>query len=55
MWKITHKRKNDTYVNEEAMEIGVNLFLPPLNCLFNDCLYNMKYTLSMPIICCFEI
>ncbi|KAK8473512.1 LOW QUALITY PROTEIN: hypothetical protein PHAVU_001G154901 [Phaseolus vulgaris] len=22
MWKITHKRKNDTYVNDEAMEIG---------------------------------
>ncbi|KAK7368383.1 hypothetical protein VNO80_10408 [Phaseolus coccineus] len=22
MWKITHKRKNDTYVNDEAMDIG---------------------------------
>jgi len=27
MWKITHKRKNGTYVNDEAMEIGVTLFL----------------------------
>ena len=26
MWKITHKRKNGTYVNDEAMEIGVSLF-----------------------------
>ena len=24
MWKITHKRKNDTYVNDEAMDIGVS-------------------------------
>ncbi|XP_068462622.1 uncharacterized protein [Phaseolus vulgaris] len=23
MWKITHKRKNGTYVNDEALEIGV--------------------------------
>ena len=23
MWKITHKRKNDTYVNDGAMDIGV--------------------------------
>ncbi|XP_068502627.1 uncharacterized protein [Phaseolus vulgaris] len=22
MWKITHKRKNGTYVNDEALEIG---------------------------------
>ncbi|XP_027942341.1 uncharacterized protein LOC114196043 [Vigna unguiculata] len=22
MWKVTHKRKNGTYVNDEAMEIG---------------------------------
>ncbi|XP_068487046.1 uncharacterized protein [Phaseolus vulgaris] len=25
MWKITHKRKNGTYVNDEAMEIGTIL------------------------------
>jgi len=24
MWKITHKRKNDTYVNDEAMDIRVS-------------------------------
>jgi len=24
MWKITHKRKNDTYINDEAMDIGVS-------------------------------
>jgi len=23
MWKITHKRKNGTYVNDEASDIGV--------------------------------
>ncbi|XP_068483278.1 uncharacterized protein [Phaseolus vulgaris] len=25
MWKITHKRKNGTYVNDEAMEIGEHI------------------------------
>jgi len=38
MWKIAHKRKNDTYVNDEAMEIGVtsNYYdqFEPLICLF---------------------
>ncbi|XP_068502048.1 uncharacterized protein [Phaseolus vulgaris] len=24
MWKITHKRKNGTYVNDEALEIGAS-------------------------------
>jgi len=23
MWKITHNRKNGTYVNDEALDIGV--------------------------------
>jgi len=27
MWKVTHKRKNGTYVNDEAMEIGVTLLI----------------------------
>jgi len=27
MWKVTHKRKNGTYVNDEAMEIGVTLII----------------------------
>jgi len=48
------KRKNGIYVNDEVMKIGVNLFLP-LNCLFIGCHYNMKYTLSISIICWFEI
>jgi len=26
MWKITHKRKNGTYVNGDAMEIEVTFF-----------------------------
>jgi len=27
MWKITHKRKNGTYVNDEALEIGVSVWI----------------------------
>jgi len=27
MWKITHKRKNGTYVNDEAREIGVSVII----------------------------
>jgi len=27
MWKVTHKRKKGTYVNDEAMEIGVTLLI----------------------------
>jgi len=49
MW-ITHKRKNGTYVNGEAMEIGVNLFLP-LNCLFNDCIGDSNFLNHYLVIC----
>jgi len=27
MWKVTHKRKNGTNVNDEAVEIGVTLLI----------------------------
>jgi len=36
MWKITHKKKNGTYVNDEATEIGVALFIS-LSCSILDC------------------
>jgi len=26
MWKMTHKKKNGTYVNDEVIEIGVTLY-----------------------------
>ena len=37
MWKITHKRKNGTYVNDEASNIGVKNFV---NCVRT---YNMLH------------